>query len=55
MKINEYNQMMAHLTRPANTIGGRVGLVTGSDLSKRQLPQIPEEVKKKIIEKMKGT
>ena len=30
MKINEYNQMMAHLTRPAKTTGGRVGLKTGS-------------------------
>ena len=55
MKINEYNQMMAHLTRPAKTTGGRVGLKTGSGLSKRQPPQVSEEMKKKIIEKMKGT
>ena len=30
MKINEYNQMMAHLTRPAKTTGGRVGLAKGT-------------------------
>jgi len=38
MKIHEYNQMMAHLTRPAKTTGGRVGLVTGSgDHAKKYL------------------
>ena len=29
MKIHEYNQMMAYLTRPAMNIGGRVGYKPG--------------------------
>ena len=29
MKIHEYNEMMAYLTRPAMNIGGRVGLQGG--------------------------
>ena len=29
MKIHEYNQMMAYLTRPAMNIGGRVGFLKG--------------------------
>ena len=35
MKIHEYNQMMAYLTRPAMNIGGRVGYKDGT--SKKQL------------------
>ena len=31
MKIHEYNEMMAYLTRPAMNVGGRVGFVLGSN------------------------
>ena len=32
MKIHEYNEMMAHLTRPAMAYGGRVGFKRGTQL-----------------------
>ena len=32
MKIHEYNEMMAYLTRPAMAYGGRIGLKKGTQL-----------------------
>ena len=34
MKIHEYNEMMAYLTRPAMAYGGRIGLYKGESVVK---------------------
>jgi hypothetical protein len=41
MKIHEYNEMMAYLTRPSYVSGGRVGFKRGSvELSRRGTPKV---------------
>ena len=33
MKIHEYNEMMAYLTRPAMAYGGRIGFAAGTPIN----------------------
>ena len=42
MKIHEYNEMMAYLTRPSYVSGGRVGFKPGGavELSRRGTPKV---------------
>ena len=37
MKIHEYNEMMAYLTRPAMAYGGRIGFKDGTQLNNEVL------------------
>jgi len=42
MKIHEYNEMMAYLTRPAMSYGGRIGFYEGGDYNRSKMKKLAD-------------